>query len=315
MSRRVLLALVTAVVAVSFSSIFIRFSHAPAVALSFYRLALSVPLTAAAGLAGERWLARRDGRAAARDAGVTAEARAPARARAGDTLLVVASGFFLALHFATWIASLRYTTVASSVVLVSSHPLVVGALAAILGDEPLPAGAYLAGAVALAGTVIVGWGDYTLAGTALHGDVLAFLGAVFLCGYMLIGRRLRARMDNVRYTIRVYAAAAAVLAVVAWLGRVPLWPYPPAEWLIFLALAVVPTLFGHTLFNWALAHIPATAVSISNLGEPVGSAVLAWLILGELPTAAEAAGGAVILAGLVWFARAMRAQAKVAVEG
>ncbi|MBE3590757.1 MAG: DMT family transporter [Firmicutes bacterium] len=298
MERRVVLALVTAVVAVSFSSIFIRFSHAPAIALSFYRLALSLPILALLGLMGAR---RGSVQRAVR--GPLAHARGAALR---DIAAMLASGVFLALHFAVWIASLAYTTVASSVVLVTSHPLFVAALGLLVGDDRLPPGAYLGGGLAVLGTVLIGWGDYALGGPALYGDFLAFLGALFISGYIVIGRDVRRRVDNLAYTLWVYAAAAAVLAAVAAAAGVPLWPYPAGEWLIFLALAVVPTIFGHTLFNWALGHVPAAAVSIVILGEPVGSTLLAWLFLGETPTVPEAVGGAVILAGLVYFSLSMR---------
>ncbi|MBX6349986.1 MAG: DMT family transporter [Clostridia bacterium] len=302
---RVLLALATAVVAVSFASIFVRFSSAPPVVLSFYRLALAVPLTVLASAAGTgiRGRTRAAGGAGVARAGRPAAARARWPA-ARDVALMAASGLLLALHFTSWIASLRYTTVASSLVLVSSHPLLVAAAAVPLGDEPLSRAAYLAAGVALLGTAIVGGGDYALGGTALYGDGLALLGAACLAGYMLVGRRLRSRLDNATYTTWVYAFAAVALGLGARVAGVPLVPYPPREWAIFLALAVVPTLFGHTLFNWALEHVPAATVSVTNLGEPVGATLLAWLVLGELPTAAEAAGGAAILAGLVGFLRA-----------
>ncbi|MBX5477354.1 MAG: DMT family transporter [Clostridia bacterium] len=313
MNRRVVAALVVAVVAVSFSSIFIRYSDAPAIALSFYRLALSLPILAALGLAGARRRARTapagpagPGGAGAATTRIRRWLPASERAALRDVAAMIASGVFLALHFAVWIASLEYTTVASSVVLVTSHPLLVGVLAMLLGDDRLPPGAYLGGALAVLGTALIGWGDYALGGTALYGDLLAFLGAVFISGYILIGRHVRRHVDNLAYTLWVYAAAAAALAAIAAFAGVPLWPYPAGEWLIFLALAVVPTIFGHTLFNWALGHVPAAAVSIVILGEPVGSTLLAWLFLGEVPTAGEMIGGAVILAGLVYFSLAMR---------
>lgn len=302
MPLRVLLALATAVVAVSFSSIFIRASDAPALALSFYRLAMAVPVTVL--LRGFRRSGARSGTEGPLAAGGAASA-AETGQTTRDLALMAASGLCLAAHFAAWIASLRYTTVASSVVLVSSHPLLVAAASRVIHDEALPRPAYAWAGLTLLGTALVGGGDLALGGPAAYGDMLALLGALSLAGYMLIGRRLRLRLDNVTYTAWVYAFAAAALALAASASGVPLWPYPAREWAIFLALALVPTLLGHSLFNWALAHVPATAVSLSNLGEPLGATVLAWLLLGEVPTAAEAAGGAAILLGLAGFLGAL----------
>lgn len=319
MRRPVLLVLAVAIVAASFSSIFVRLSEAPALVLSFYRMVLALPFTAAALVLGG-WTAAGRGADAGRgaasrgaDAGREASVRREAAGRGTatkrrDLLLVIVSGICLALHFATWMASLRYTTVASSLVLVCSNPLIVAAASLVMREERLPPGAYAAGGLALVGVILVGGGDYTLGGTALYGDALAFLGAIFVAGYMLIGRRVRARLDNASYTLGVYLAAAVALGVIGVVGRVPLLGYPPREWLLFLALAVVSTLFGHSLFNWALGHVPAAVVSVGTLAEPAIASALAWLIFGEVPTAPEFVGGVVILGGLFWFGLAMQSE-------
>lgn len=272
------LILLTAVGMVSFSSIFIRLSQAPPEILAAYRVALSFLILTP-------WVYRR--RTLNRESlgGMSRE----------DLLRSGAAGFFLALHFLLWIASLSYTTVASSVLLVTLHPLMVLPLAHLSGERI--GKAQVAGAaLALIGMVITTGGFQT--GSA-RGDLLALAGAVMMGLYLLTGRQVRSRVSNLLYIWTVYGVAAVFLIVwILVLGR-PLFAYPAVEFALFLGLAVIPTIGGHGLFNWALASMGAARVSVSILGEPVGASILAWLILAEAPTASEMVGGGAILLGLV----------------
>lgn len=231
-----------------------------------------------------------------------------------DLRLALFSGVMLAVHFGTWISSLEYTTVASSVVLVSTTPLWVAGLAPLLLDEKISPGIAAGMVVALLGGVVVVLSDAegglslqgisTLwaglrTGGALWGDFLALLGALSGAAYLLIGRHLRDKFSLPVYIFLVYGMAAVLLVLVMFAvdgpptglsGRIYLW---------FVLLALVPQLLGHTIFNWALRYLPTSLVSITLLGEPVGSTVLAAALLGEQPSLLKVFGAILILVGIV----------------
>lgn len=276
------LAVVLGVIAVSFASIFIRLSSAPPLVIAFYRLFFTFLILTP--------LALRNG------------ARAElGRMTARDLLLAACSGVFLALHFAVWITSLSYTSVASSTVLVTMQPLFVVAGGYLFLQERIGRSALFGAALALAGSALIGISDFRIGGLALWGDILAFSGAAFVAGYVLIGRNLRNHLSVTTYTFLVYGVASVCLLVFNLLGGQRLYPYPAADWVWFLALAVVPTIMGHNVFNWALRYVKAAVVSVSVLGEPVGASVLACLIFHEMPTVLQLAGGSLILTGLYLF--------------
>ena len=217
-----------------------------------------------------------------------------------DTWLVILSGIFLALHFATWISSLGYTTVASSTVLVSTSPLFVAIMAWLFLREKIGPAVIAGLAVTLAGSIIIALTDRTGAmHNALLGDLLAFAGAVAVAGYLLIGRRLRARLSLIPYIAAVYGTAAVVLLAMVLVTRERVFGYSHTTYLWLLLLALVPQLLGHSSFNWALAHLPATFVAVATLGEPIGSTILAYIILGEMPTPIKILGAGLILVGIV----------------
>ena len=270
-------ALLLAVVSVSFSAIFIRLSEGAPATVVWVRMAITVALLAP-------WLA--------------ADARRGAVPRTRrDALLVLASGLFLAAHFLTWTFSLRYTSVASSVLLVTLHPVLVAWLGRRLLDEPVSARLALGIALALAGTAITTGGDVRLSLSALGGDLLALAGAATFTGYLLIGRSLRSRTGTAGYSVPVYAVVGLCSVVVAPLTGGSVLPSGRTA-LACLGLAAVCTVLGHTVFNWTLRHLRTALVSVSLLGEPAITTLLAIPILGELPPGSSLLGGAVILAGL-----------------
>ena len=288
------LALVTAILAVSTASILIRFAQADAPSLVIAALRISFASLVLAPIA---LLRHRE------------ELSTLTRRELGLALL---SGLFLAVHFATWISSLEYTTVASSVVFVSTGPLWVALVSPLLLKEHLNRSALLGLALALLGGTIVGLADActwsgglvcpsladALQGRAMWGNFLALAGAWAVTGYLVIGRKLRAKMSLIPYIFLVYGMAAIALIVIMFAaGQSPLG-YQPVTYLWILALALVPQLIGHSTYNWALRYLPASMVATANLGEPIGSAILAMFILGESPTAFTLVGGALILAGI-----------------
>lgn len=289
--RDSLFILALGVLATSFASIFVRLSSAPPLVIAFYRLLLTFLI-----LTPPVWCRR---------------AGELLKLQAKDAMLAALAGFFLAWHFLFFISSLFYTTVAVSVVLVSTHPLFVMVAAPFFLKEKVPRGAVWGCLLALAGTVIVGLGDYTFAQGALLGDMMALLGALMMAAYLMIGRKLRQTISNLTYTYQVYGTAALVLGISGlFLGTV-FGPYPGQEYLIFLALAVIPTLCGHSVFNWALQKFDASLVSLSILGEPLIATILALIFFRELPSASQVAGGVMILLGLYAVTRSYREQPQV----
>jgi drug/metabolite transporter (DMT)-like permease len=232
-----------------------------------------------------------------------------------ELALAALSGFFLALHFASWITSLEYTSVASSVVFVTTTPLWVAMLAPFTLRERISRPVLSGMALALMGGVIVGLSDtcrFTSAaglscpgladffrGRAILGDLLATIGAIMAGVYVIIGRRLRAKYSLVTYISLVYGAAALVLVLFMFAQGSHPFNYPLTAFIWFLLLALVPQLLGHSSFNWALGYVSVGLVSIALVGEPIGATLLAYLILNETPTAFKLFGAILILIGIV----------------
>ncbi len=276
-------AVLAGVFAVSFSSLFVRLSSAPPLVIATYRLLFTFLLLAPYTLLADRQ-------------GLMAMTRR-------EVLAAAVGGIFLALHFVTWFISLAYTTVASSVVLVTTQPIFVVIGSYLFFRERISRKALLGGALALSGSFVIGAGDFQVGMRALFGDLLALAAAVFVSGYLLVGRRLRSTVDLTGYIFVTYGCSSLTLLVITGIARVPLYPYPPRDWLLFLALAVVCTIFGHTVFNWVLRYVQASVVAVSILGEPVGAIIWASLFLGEIPTLRQLSGAALIFAGLYLFSR------------
>jgi drug/metabolite transporter (DMT)-like permease len=214
-------------------------------------------------------------------------------------LLALASGACLGLHFITWISSLGLTSIASSVVLVTTSPLMVALASPLVLREPLRP-AMLAGVVvACVGGILIGLADRG-AGQAdsLLGDLLALAGALFATGYFLAGRRLRVKLSLLPYIFVVYGTAAVLVDLLALLQPAQLFAFAPSGYLWLILLALVPQLVGHSTFNWALRHASATLATVPVLGEPVGATLLAALILGQIPGPLTLAGGLLVLAGI-----------------
>jgi drug/metabolite transporter (DMT)-like permease len=280
-----------AVIALAFSSIFItklEQLEVPPLVIAFYRMTFATALLLPASLA----LKRREIAALARR----------------DLLLLALGGLCLAIHFGAWITSLKYIPIATSVVLVNSHPLFVTIASYLfLGEKP--------GTRSLMGTLMGLLGMAVIShdalssdqssstNNALIGDSLALLGALAVVGYFIIGRMARARISLLGYVTPLYGVCAVFLLI--WILGVrdqttpnPLYPYSASVWAYFAALALVPTILGHTVFNWALKHVRPSAISLAFLGEPVVASVLAFAFFSQRPPLATFIGGALVLAGV-----------------
>jgi drug/metabolite transporter (DMT)-like permease len=237
-----------------------------------------------------------------------------------DLFLGLLSGLFLAIHFATWISSLEYTSVASSVVLVSTGPLWVALLSPIFLKEKLSRSALIGLFLTLIGGAVIGlsgtcvWDNglscpdlvEILHGQAMWGNFLAVVGAWAVTGYLIIGRRLRSTLPLIPYIFIVYSIAALVLIIVMFSAGETPFGYQPNTYLWLLLLALLPQLIGHSIYNWALRFLPAAFVAVTTLGEPIGSVILAYFILQEKPALTVLLGGTLILCGIYLASRGNR---------
>jgi drug/metabolite transporter (DMT)-like permease len=290
-TARVMTAMGSAVVALAFASILIaklEQSEVPPLVIAFYRMAFATTLLMPVALARKR-----------------REIAALAR---GDLSLLALGGFCLAVHFGAWITSMKYIPISTSVVLVNSHPLfVVIASYFFLGEKPRPRsllGTFLgiAGMAVISRDALSGEGT-TEARNAIIGNGLALLGALAVVGYFIVGRKARARISLLGYVTPLYAVCSVILLI--WILGTrdqampnPLYPYKASVWAYLAALAIVPTILGHTVFNWALKHVRPSAISLAFLGEPVIASMLAFILFSQQPPPTTFVGGALVLAGV-----------------
>jgi len=270
--------LLLAVLFVSVGSIFVRLAQAPPLAVAFYRMAFATLLIGPFAFASAR--------------------RSLPTLPSRSLMLLAASGVALAVHFATWISSLSYTSIASSVLLVNTAPLFAIVLSRVFLGERAEGRILGALGLALVGAAVIAAGDWGAAPSTLFGNALAVAGAASMAGYHVVGRGLRDALPLDAYVWAVWSLAAVTLALIALFFGTPLGPYPARAWLGFVALALVPTVLGHGLVNRSLRFLSAPTVGLFLLGEPVGASLLAYVFFGETPSRSTAFGGAIVLLAL-----------------
>jgi drug/metabolite transporter (DMT)-like permease len=277
-SARAYVLLAVAVLCISVGSIFIRFAAAPPLVTAFYRITLATLIVApfAAGSAVRAWPALSGRR----------------------RLAVVGSGIALGVHFATWIASLSYTSVAVSVLLVNTAPLFTLAFSRLVLREAATPEVAVAMALAVAGAALIAVADWGRTAGSLLGAGLALAGAVTLSAYHVVGRGLRDALPLPAYVVSVWAAAAATMAAIVCASGDALTGYSARTYGLFAALALIPTVAGHGLVNRSLRSFPAPTVGLFLLGEPVAAAALAYGFFGERIGALTLAGGVLVMAAL-----------------
>jgi drug/metabolite transporter (DMT)-like permease len=270
--------LLVGVLSVSFAAIFIRLADAPPLVIAAYRLAIAsailVPIAAMKSGHVLKDLSRR------------------------DMLLILLSSVFVAVHFALWITSLSYTSITSSMVLVTSHPVFVAATSYFLWGERLDKVAVGGIVVTMLGVIIINYGDFTFTEKAFWGDLLALIAGLAMGAYLIIGGQIRSRIDILPYLALIYSGAAVMLLATAMITGHSLIGYSNVTYVMMVLLALVPQLIGHSCLNLTVRLIPVTLVSVAILGESVGATVLGYLILDEVPHASEITGGFLILVGI-----------------
>ncbi|MCO5184280.1 MAG: DMT family transporter [Anaerolineae bacterium] len=216
-----------------------------------------------------------------------------------DMRFAALSGMMLALHFATWITSLEYTSVAVSTVLVTTSPLWVALAAPFFLGERVTRPVKIGIGLALVGSVIISLGSFGGGSAPVWGSLLALLGAITAAAYLLIGRKLRVKLSLLTYVTLVYTIAALILIVLALAAGNNLLDYSAQTFFLFLLLALFPQLIGHSSFNWALGFLPVAYVTVAVISEPIGASILALLFFQEIPTPLTLLGSAFILGGLI----------------
>ena len=271
-------ALVSGVLAVSTGAIFARLADAPALVIAAYRVGLATLI-----IAPVAWW------------------------KAGDELknlskkdfkLAILSGFFLAMHFATWISSLDYTSIANSVVLVNTNPLWVGLLTPLITKDRMKKATIVSIIISVVGGGIIGAGDFATGGKAVLGDLLALAGSICAAFYLLIGRNLRRKLSLLGYIMVCYGSAAVILWIIVLGLNLPVAGFTPNTYAAFWAMALITQLIGHTSYNWALRWFSTSLIAVSLLGEPIGSTILGYIIFGEGLTWTKAIGGTLILSAI-----------------
>ena len=270
------------VVGVSLSAVFVRWSTAPSLALVFYRVALSALLLAPMALA------RRE------------EFRALERR---ELLLSLLSGAFLGVHFAGYFEALRWTSIASAVVLVDTEVLFVALASVLILRKKLSGRAWLAVLLAFGGSVVVALADTAAGSNALRGDLFALAGSLCMAVYTMLGAVCRRKLSTTVYTFLVYLSAAGTVLACALAGGMALTGWGPVNFLATLGMAVFCTLLGHSVFSWGLKYLPPAFISTANLLEPVLASVWGLFLFGERPGPQVVLGGAVILLGIALYSR------------
>ncbi len=283
--RSDLMALSIAIIAVSTSGPMIAACMAPALAMAFWRCFFAAGVTAPVA-----WLKHKEG------------FKNLSRKDIKGSLL---AGLFLGLHFATWIPSLKYTSVAAATALVATQVVWAAIIARMMGVST-PRKEWIGISISLVGVVILTGIDFSLNPRALLGDLLALAGAVLAAAYMATGQQVRPRITTSVYTTIVYSAAAVVLLVLALITGSDLSGFEQRDWILILGLTAIAQLLGHTMMNLALRSLSATTISLAILLEMPGAILIAWVWPGQKPPLEIVPALVLIMVGLVIVVRSSR---------
>lgn len=292
--KAIALPLAVSIIAISFAAVFVKMSSAPSSILSMYRLWIIVVL-----MLPIVWRKREEFR----------------RIQKRDWIFLIGSGFFLALHFLLWFASLKFTTVASSTIILALQPIISLIGGFFLFKERTTYSAVVTMGIAILGVMCIGWGDLGLSEQAIIGDILSFLSVIAVVGYLFIGQTTVKKVSHWIYSFTVFAFAGIFIAIYNVVMSVPFTGYSTWDWWIFILLAIVPTA-SHMINNWLLNYVNATTISMSILGEPVGASILAFFLLGEKLNSMQVIGSVLVLCGVsIFLLQQQRGVSKEPVNG
>ena len=271
------------VFALSTSAIFVKIAHITPAIISFYRLFFAALILLPLLLFNQN---------------NRSELKTITRRQWGFGFI---SGLFLAAHYVLWFESLQYTSVASSTVIVTLQPLFSMIGGYFLFKERFTRGAVIGCLIAISGSIVIGWQDFKISGEALYGDILAFIAAGIITAYFFISQYVRKDLSLIPYSIISYGSSACFLGVFAYMQNESFIHYSTQTWLYFFGLAFIATILGQTIFNWLLKWMSATVISMSILGETIGTCILAYFILNETISLQQGLGITVIFIGLALF--------------
>ena len=277
------LLVVLGVAGVSLSAIFVRWATAPSLVLAFYRMIMAAALLAPVVF----WKNREELK----------------QLRVREWILCTVSGTFLGLHFAAYFESLRWTSIASSVVLVDTEVLFVAIGTWLILHKRLSWKAWIAVAMAFGGSTVIAMADTAAGSDVVRGDLIALSGALFMAVYTMIGAVCRKKLSTNVYTFLVYSAATIALLVILVIADTPLYGYGGINYLSGLGMAVFCTLLGHSVFSWGLKYLPPAFISTAKLLEPVFASVWGLFLFQEYPGIPVILGGLVILTGIALYSR------------
>ncbi|MEH7464686.1 DMT family transporter [Bacillus thuringiensis] len=292
--QSIALPLAISIITISFAAIFVKMSTAPSSILSMYRLWIIVII-----MLPIVWKKREEF----------------TRIQKKDWGFLIGSGFFLALHFLLWFASLKFTTVASSTIILALQPLVSLIGGFFLFKERTTLMALATMGIAIIGVGCIGWGDLGLSREAILGDILSFLSVIAVVGYLFIGQTTVKKVSHWIYSFTVFTFAALFLSIYNMMLQIPFTGYSSWDWTVFFLLATVPTV-SQMINNWLLNYVNATTISMSILGEPVGAMILAFFLLGEKLNSMQVVGSILVLCGVcIFLLQQQKRPYKESVEG
>ncbi|WP_256758172.1 DMT family transporter [Cohnella sp. WQ 127256] len=272
--------LIIGILAIAISSIMIKSSNTPPSVAGMYRLYITVLIM----LPFVSWKKLR-----------------LTRLTMCDWSLILSAGFFLGLHFLFWMESLSYTSVASSMVILTLQPLFVMIGSYFIFKERVNRLMVVSMITAVFGSIIIAWGDLGVSREALIGDALSLLGTVSIAAYMLAGQKVSHKIPANVYSVIVFFIGGSVMLIYSLVNNFSWTGYSSSDWMYFFLLALIPTIFGHFIFNLLLKSIGATTISVGVIGEPVLAIILAYFILGEAVTASQIIGGLLTIMGMGFY--------------
>lgn len=285
LEKHPMIMILAGIIGISLSAIFVKYSQAPSAVTATYRLLWTILL-----LSPVAW-------------GVKVRRRELLKTPKKTVILCGISGIFLAFHFFTWFESLKHTTVASSTTIVCTEVIWVALGYCLFLKGKLTVKAVAAIIITLMGSLLVAYSDSGAGQGHLYGDILAFLAAIFVAAYTLIGRVARTTLSTTAYTYIVYLFSAATLVVLTMFQGYSFRGYGVNAVVVGFLLTVFSTILGHSIFSWCLKFFSPAFVSASKLCEPVVAAVFAAVLFGEIPNGFQVVGGAVIIGGVVFYSR------------
>lgn len=287
--KKIYLILAAGILVISFAGVFVAMADAPAIIIAFYRMFFTIAVLTPV------FIYRKD-----------------CRFELFFDRRPVIIGFFLAIHFILWVTAFEYTAVANAVIFIALQPLFTLIFERLWAKEDLRPGIYRGLFIAITGSIIVGAGDLNNLFASIRGDTLAIMAAFFAGLYLFSGRSLRKKLDYFPYIYTVYTYATAFLLIAVIFSGYSFTGYSQTNWLLFIGLALGPTVIGHSVLNLAVRYVPATLVSTTIIGEPVLTSLLAWILLGDKIPPLTIVGGTFIIYGLLYTMRRNKQNKKLA---